>query len=351
MEQQAAATTEAESPDEKSLSTTRDMTDDELRAHTAAARARVKFVYPDLDEQPKREPVALADLVREKMPALLQTQENASGSIDMWEPVCVGCGAALGYFAKANSYAAGKTNCDGCSKENLAARLKVSGISYREMRQPLEALVRPSDDPLSAGLDAVALRARDAEFSRYLTFLRAFAALKPDQKIDPPFAFVYGSMGTGKSAGAERALRDAITNGCRGRTIKFSELVRMIYDTYRREQSSTKEFDNRDYRTEDVLRTYSGIHLLVVHEVGPDAESDHALSLFFDFVDHRHQAMLPTIFTSNYAPDNESLGARMGGRATDSVRVEGIIDRISGGVRENVFCLLGPSWRGREPQQ
>lgn len=319
-------------------------------AKVAAARKRVTFVYSDLHEQPPKDFVPLGTALRSAMSGLPLSpgEKGVKPAIEMWEPTCVSCGADLGYKARLSYYAPGRTLCADCSGKGLAARMKASGISHREIDAPLDALVRPKDDPLNASLDPKVLRERDAEFARYMDFLHTFAALKPEGRMDPPFAFAYGNIGTGKSAGAERALRDAIRNGCSGRTVKFSTLVRMIYDTYSAAQKSGKDYDARDYKTEDVLRLYSSIHLLVVHEVGPDADSDHALSLFFDFVDDRHQAMLPTIFTSNYAPDVESLGARMGGRARDDVRVRGIIDRIGGGVRENVFCLLGPSWRGRE---
>lgn len=316
-------------------------TDERLREHADAARQRVTLVY-DLEEQPKREPVALSEITP-RIPSAEPTGEPAQAQ-DSWEPTCVSCGALLGYLARSGSYAEGKTECATCRNGSIATRLTASGISFREIDPPLGALIRPCDDPANADLDAKTIRERTQEFDRYLAFLQRFAALRPGQRIDPPFAFVFGNVGTGKSAGAERALRDAIRNGgCSGRVVRFSDLVRKIYDTYRRDEES------RDLRTEDILRTYSSVHLLVIHEIGPDAETDHALGLFFDFVDARHQAKLPTIFTSNYAPDQESLGARMGGRASDEVRVRGILDRISGGVRENVFCLRGPSWRGREP--
>lgn len=345
-------TTTAQPYAESPQSTTREPTDAEVIAKVAAARKRVTFVWGDGDakEEPKGGFVPLAAALKSAMPGLPVAPGDVGvrPAIEMWEPPCVSCGALLGYHARLDYYAPGKSLCADCRGANLAARLKASGISYREMHAPLDSLVRPKDDPLNAELDPQILRERDAEFMRYMAFLRTFAAIEPEGRIDPPFAFVYGNLGTGKSAGAERALRDAITNGCSGRTVKFGALVRMIYDTYNASQKSTPDYDARDYRTESILSLYSTTRLLVIHEVGPDADSDHALSLFFDFVDDRHQAMLPTIFTSNYAPDVSSLGARMGGRARDDVRVRGIIDRISGGVRENIFCLLGPSWRGRE---
>lgn len=313
--------------------------DDEFyRERDRAARQRVKFVH-DLEVQPVRDLVPITELSQAHVPAV-DGEVTLLHPVGRWEPKCVSCGALLGYMTREGSYVAGKTECASCRAGSLEARLRASGISYREMLEPLDALVRPVDDPECQALDAKTLRERTAEFDRYLAFLRRFAALTPGERIDPPFAFVFGNVGTGKSAGAERALRDAIKNGCAGRVVRYSDMVRKIYDTYGKDGSGSES-------TADLVRLYSSIHLLVIHEVGPDAETDHALGLFFDFVDARFSAKLPTIFDANYAPEEDSLGARMGGRATDSVRVRGIIDRISGGVRENAFCLTGPSWRGR----
>jgi hypothetical protein len=332
----------------QNLATSPEPTDEEYLAKLAAARRRVRVVF-ESDGEHGRQPVSVAELA----PKIAVPTDEPMQFVDDWEPPCVACGTPLGYRAPRERYV-GITECPRCRAGNLAARLKASGIQRREMTESLAALVRPLDDPDYGGADIDArfedgttVRSRDAEFVRYMAFLGRFAALKQGERLDPPFAFVYGNLGTGKSAAAERALRDAVTNGCAGRAIKFSALVRKIYDAYGR--AGGPERGERDERAQDIVRLLASIHLLLVHEVGPDAETDHALGLFFDFVDDRFGACLPTIFTSNYAPDEASLGARMGGRASDNVRVRGIIDRISGGggLGENVFCLLGPSWRGR----
>lgn len=241
-----------------------------------------------------------------------------------WEPECVRCQQPLGYRARKGSYGR-QTECRECRAGSVAARLEASGIGYREINQPLEALV--SSGP---------------EFDRWLAFLRSFAALKPGQRLNPPFAFVCGNNGVGKSAGAQRALRDAIRGGCAGRFVRFSELIQKIYSTY------GKASDDRDERTDDVVRLYASIHLLVIDEVGLETPSDHAMALFFDFVDDRWKSSLPTIFTSNYALDEDSLGAHIAERAADPTRMRGILDRLRGGTGGNVFILRGKSWRGRE---
>ena len=254
---------------------------------------------------------------------------------ETWEPECVSCRTGLGYVTKRNTYCAGRTECDACRGESLQERLRASGISFREIDQPLSAL--RNHDP--AGVPY------GAEYDRWLDYLGRFAALIPGQRVDPPFAFAYGSNGVGKSAGAERALRDAIRNGCAGRVVKFRDLVRKIMSAY---GSGSRDPDER---ADGIVRTYAGLHLLVIQEVGMEDPTEHNYGLFFDFVDARWSAMLPTIFTSNYGPEESSLGAKMTERSHDETKMRAILDRIRGGVRENVFFLRGKSWRGHEAQR
>lgn len=249
-------------------------------------------------------------------------------AVDTWEPTCVRCGADLGYTIRRGYYAQGMTECAVCREGSVAERLAASGISYREADRPLSALRNHDPDGKPYG----------PEYERWLAFLTRFAALRPGERMDPPFAFAYGSNGIGKSAGAERALRDAIRNGCAGRVVTFRELIRKIVDAYGRKEA----------HAEDIVRLYSGIHLLVIQEVGMEDPTEHSYGLFFDFVDARWRACLPTIFTSNYSPDADSLGAKMTERSSDGTKMHAILDRIRGGVKENVFFLKGKSWRGRE---
>lgn len=258
------------------------------------------------------------------------------GGRDTWEPPCVACGNVIGYTCKLNTYVA-RTLCGACSGESMEDRLRSSGISFRELHQPLSAL--RNHDPEG--------RPYGHEYDRWLEFLQRFAQLKPGARLDPPFAFACGSNGVGKSAGAERALRDAIRNGCSGRVVTFRELVRRIVSSYGRDAKDVDE------RADDVVRIHAGIHLLVIQEVGMEDPTEHNYGLFFDFVDARWRACLPTIFTSNYAPEQKSLGLRMTERSSDDTKMHAILDRIAGGLskdgeRVNFFELVGKSWRGKE---
>jgi hypothetical protein len=278
-------------------------------------------------------PVGTTSLIRD-LALVADAQPPGDGT---WEPECITCRTPMGVKARVGYYPAGLTQCAKCKEGSLDDRLRASGISFREINQPLAALRDHDPDGKPYG----------PEYSRYLEYLGRFAALKPGERMDPPFAFVYGSNGVGKSAGAERALRDAIRNGCSGRVVRMRDLLRHVTSTYGRSR------DDVDERTDAVMRLYSSVHLLVIHEVGMEDPTEHNYGLFFDFVDGRWAACLPTIFDSNYSPDDDSLGAQMMQRTDDSTKMNAILDRIMGGLSKdgapvNLFPLKGKSWRGRE---
>lgn len=314
-----------------SPSPTPEPSDAELRAKMEQLREQAKAQGLDrLFSEPVPVDVlqSLASVNTRLVDDLALVAASTPAAADTWEPTCVRCGADLGYVTRRNSYVAGRTECGTCRAGSIAERLAASGISFREVDKPLSALRNCDPDGKPYG----------EEYERWLAFLRRFAALRPGERMKPPFAFAYGSNGVGKSAGAERALRDAIVNGCAGRVVTFRELIRQVVDAYGRKEA----------HTEDVIRLYAGIHLLVIQEVGMEDPTEHNYGLFFDFVDTRWRMERPTIFTSNYAPESNSLGAKMTERSGDGTKMHAILDRIRGGVGENVFLLRGKSWRGRE---
>jgi DNA replication protein DnaC len=330
--------TETTTAENESPSATAEPSDAELIAKMNAQREAAKARGLDKLYRPAAQ---IATTLDEDLRLLGEVEARKAqflGGPDTWEPECVTCKKPIGYTCAKGTYWKGRTLCDVCAGNSLEDRLEASGISFREIAQPLAALRNHDPDGKPYGED----------YDRWLAFLKRFAALKPGERIDPPFAFAYGSRGVGKSAGAERALRDAIRNGCSGRAVKFRELVRRIVSTY-----GAKSKDDVDERADQIVRTYAGVHLLVIQEVGFEDHTDHNAGLFYDFVDERWGAKLPTIFTSNYSPEENSLGAAMTERTNDATKMLAIVDRLAGGFtkngkRENLFFLKGKSWRGRE---
>lgn len=289
-----------------------DPTEEELREKLRRAREIAQGMggmVPFIPEQPR-------DITPHRLPQTAAT----------WDPPCTACREPIGYTAPEGKYI-GTTECASCRQGSVAARLAASGITHREINARL-------DDLKPHGPDG---RRYSEDWPRWMEYLRHFAALEPRLPIDPPFAFACGNNGVGKSAGAQRALRDAIMHGCQGRYLRLSELLRAIYATY-----------GTDEHTEDRVAFYSGVHLLVIDEVGQEDATDHAMGLFFDLVDARWSARRPTIFLSNYLPREDSLGAHMMSRTDDPTRMKGILDRICGGARANMFVIRGASWRGHE---
>jgi hypothetical protein len=271
-------------------------------AKLEAARARI--VFPDAEP----EIVKPEGIKAHAKPVVTET----------WEPPCVTCGEPIGYTARRGCYHA-RTECTLCVYGSVTQRLTASGIGEREIQEPLF--------PEQGG---------DNDFARYVAFLHRFAALTPGSRLDPPFAYVCGQNGVGKSAGAQRALRDAIKNGCQGRFLRLSQLLDAIYATY---GSGAEE------STEERMRFYSTVHLLVVDECGGENATEHAERRFFDLVDERWKNRLPTIFTSNYLPQEDSLGAHITGGSGDPTRMKSLLDRIRGGAGNQIYVIRGKSRR------
>jgi len=274
-------------------------------------RARGKFELP---AQPVAE-VTAEIMTRLPHPAFTEKPPSALRPVGTWEPPCVtvGCGQPLGYLTKEGSYGAIVT-CETCRARNMGDRLRLSGISHIEINEPLDEL-----------------KGTGEAFTGYMAYCARFAALKPYERLDPPFAFVYGSNGVGKSAAAARAMRDAIKRGCQGRFVTLQGLLSEIYDAY----GSAGAADQRVF--------FSNVHLLVVDDVGHEHATDHSMSVFFELVNNRWRNQLPTIFTANYAPDQASLGAV---QRDNEARMNALLDRIGGGAGANVFLITGKSKRG-----
>src|ERR1043165_1882941 len=82
--------------------------------------------------------------------------------VNTWEPTCLQCGTPLGYITATNYIAPGKTHCAACRGKGVEARLAASGISFREINQPLGALSNRDPDGKPYGDD----------YDRWLAFLR-----------------------------------------------------------------------------------------------------------------------------------------------------------------------------------
>lgn len=296
------------------------MTDDELRELTRVARAKVAAAMATRSVSDAQAYIAETQMPR---PEGLQAHALPANAAT-WEPPCMTCHDPIGYTAPAGKYV-GATECAKCRAGSVERRLANSGISEREYGQRLDDLKMHGPD--SRGY---------TDYVRWIAFLRAFAALTPGAKLDPPFAFACGHRGVGKSAGAQRALYAAIVNGCQGVYVRVTDLLRDVYATYGAEP---------DDRTIDRFRFFADVHLLVIDQIGQDVMSEHAQSVFFDIVDDRWRKLKPTILLSNFTPE-ESIRTKSAD-AQDPTMLA-MVDRMRGGARANLFVICGKSWRGSE---
>lgn len=284
----------------------------------AAAQAKLVSIRESLRERgvydlPMKPPSDF--MPRLDYPALMpEKPQGPPRPAGAWEPACVtaGCAQPLGYVTRDGCYGPIVT-CDACRAANMGERLRLSGVSYVEIAEPLDALKGSAES-----------------FVKYMGYLLRFAALKPFERMTPPFAFVYGSNGVGKSAGAARALRDAIKRGCQGRFVTLQGLLYEIYDSY----GSDAAADRRVF--------FSNVHLLVIDDVGQEHATDHSMAVFYELVNNRWRNQMPTIFTANYAPTQASLGMA---QHDNEARMNALLDRIGGGAGENVFRITGKSKR------
>ena len=105
-----------------------------------------------------------------------------------------------------------------------------------------------------------------------------------------------GSPGTGKSH-----LAYAAANHCRIRAWPF--LFRRVPDVMSELRNAIKHGGGDQPSADDLIRMFSGEMLLVLDDLGAHQETEYASAVLYDIVDARYRKKLPTIITTNHAPD------------------------------------------------
>lgn len=146
----------------------------------------------------------------------------------------------------------------------------------------------------------------------------AAEALEAVRRSEALNLFMYGDVGVGKTRLAWILMQAQIDEGMHG---DFVNLAQLLADA-RRKLSAGEHVDPLARLLVDDPEWEGGT--LVVDDVGCERPTEWALDLITTLVDHRYQQQLPTIYTSNYAPD--ALGRRLGGR--DLVAGQRIVSRI-----------------------
>lgn len=122
--------------------------------------------------------------------------------------------------------------------------------------------------------------------------------------------YIHGEVGTGKTHIAFALAAEAAKKGWPATFYNTTELLREIRMDFDRDAYSKK-------RIEDYLLSFEG--LLFLDDIGSEKMTDWVGETFYLIVNRRYNAMLPTIFTSNFGVSDiaERIGDRTASRIVE----------------------------------
>lgn len=152
-------------------------------------------------------------------------------------------------------------------------------------------------------------RAAEVDDRRILGYIAAFGEAKGGG------LYIHGKVGRGKTHAASALAMEFLDAGY---LVVFTTAKDML-------EAVKSTFDGRG-DTASAMGRFSGCDVLVIDDLGKEDATEWSLGTVFAVVNARYEAMLPTILTSNYAPDElEERLARKGERVT----AEAIASRIA----------------------
>lgn len=106
--------------------------------------------------------------------------------------------------------------------------------------------------------------------------------------------YIFGSQGSYKSTVASSMLRGWLRDHPFGvaRYVRSTELMDAFKATFNTRESSA-----------DVMRQYANVDLLLIDDLGKEVASSWAVSKLWELFDRRYGEELPTLVTSQHAPD------------------------------------------------
>lgn len=220
---------------------------------------------------------------------------------DAQQATCEFCGKALeahGFLDDGKIFWIGHVECDCPEKKK-----------HDELEREREERIRQAELEKRVLLCGIGKRYAKAEVcieagSRYLdTF----------EGSDGRGLYITGSVGSGKTYAASALARAFILAGYRAvftTSLKMLDEIRSSYEG----------------RREGGLGRYSRCDVLFIDDIGKENANAWALTTLFQVINERYEAMLPTIYTSQYAP--EALCGRMG-RSGEHESAEAICSRIA----------------------
>ena len=183
-------------------------------------------------------------------------------------------------------------------------------VEQAEMQAALEAAGRLEEDRKRLTRAGIARRFLDAEISdpTCLAYVKSYPAGKGIG------LYIHGRVGTWKSTNASGIARTLLLSG---RSVVMTSALKILSDV-------RETFDSRSSAKEELNR-YLRCEVLVLDDLGKESASPWSVMTLFDIVNTRYEAMLPTIYTSQY--DLEALGRRLS-RAHERETADAIVSRI-----------------------
>ena len=183
-------------------------------------------------------------------------------------------------------------------------------VEQAEKQAAFEAAERLEEDRRKLLRAGIPRRFLDAEISdpTCLAYVKSYPAGKGIG------LFIHGKVGTWKSTNASGVARTLILSG---RALIMTSALKILSDV-------RDTFDSRSSAKEELDR-YLRCEVLVLDDLGKESASPWSVMTLFDVVNTRYEAMLPTIYTSQY--DLEALGRRLS-RAHERETADAIVSRI-----------------------
>lgn len=183
-------------------------------------------------------------------------------------------------------------------------------IEQAEKQAAFEAAERLEEDRKKLLRAGIPRRFLDAEISdpTCLAYVKSYPVGKGVG------LFIHGKVGTWKSTNASGVARPLVLSG---RALIMTSALRILSDV-------RDTFDSRSSAKEELDR-YLRCEILVLDDLGKESASPWSVMTLFDVVNTRYEAMLPTIYTSQY--DLEALGRRLS-RAHERETADAIVSRI-----------------------
>lgn len=173
-----------------------------------------------------------------------------------------------------------------------------------------------------ADRNAAAISAMEAEAEALLE--RTRRAGVPERYEDAPLdkthakaleeggVYIHGSQGSWKTRIACSCLKGWLSDNPFGVALfeRATTITNSIMDTY-----GTRETSN------EVMARYASVGLLVVDDLGKEVTSERTVSILWELFDRRYGAMVPTIVTTQYGPDDLTKRLSESGQADTAAAI------------------------------